>query len=163
MYRIPEAIIEKDYCLAWFLFGLSNSKLRDCLIFKGGTALRRCYFNDYRFSEDLDFTLIQEVPLKEVLKEFEEIFSWIKKEVGIQFSHVRQETSTYNTHTFYISYIGPLPGKAKEVKIDITYREILIDFEEEKNIIKTYEEYSDFLQNPTVKVYSLCRFQAFQS
>ncbi len=30
---------------------------RDALVFKGGTALKRCYFGDYRFSEDLDFTL----------------------------------------------------------------------------------------------------------
>ena len=27
------------------------------LIFKGGTCLRKCYFNNYRFSEDLDFTV----------------------------------------------------------------------------------------------------------
>ncbi len=75
MRKVPEAVIEKDYCLAWFLFGLSNSKLRDHLIFKGGTALRRCYFSDYCFSEDLDFTLIQEISLKEILKEFEATFS----------------------------------------------------------------------------------------
>ena len=72
------------------------------------------------------------------------IFDWINENSGIQFNHVRQEVSTYNTHTFYISYIGPLPGKAKEVKVDITYRELLIDLEKEKNIIKTYEEYSDY-------------------
>jgi hypothetical protein len=35
--RIPEAVLERDYCLAWFLAGLSHSKLRDLLIFKGGT------------------------------------------------------------------------------------------------------------------------------
>ena len=29
---------------------------RKSLIFKGGTCLRKCYFPDYRFSEDLDFT-----------------------------------------------------------------------------------------------------------
>ena len=34
--RIPEAVLERDYCLAWFLAGLSQSKLRDLLIFKGG-------------------------------------------------------------------------------------------------------------------------------
>ena len=55
--RIPEALLERDYCLAWFLAGLSQSKLRDLLIFKGGTSLKRCHFRDYRFSEDLDFTL----------------------------------------------------------------------------------------------------------
>jgi hypothetical protein len=32
--RIPEAVLERDYCLAWFLVGLSQCKLRDLLIFK---------------------------------------------------------------------------------------------------------------------------------
>src|SRR3989304_3790929 len=59
--RIPESVIERDYCLAWFLIGLARHRLRDILAFKGGTALRRCWFADYRFSEDLDFTLTQAI------------------------------------------------------------------------------------------------------
>jgi predicted nucleotidyltransferase component of viral defense system len=57
--RIPEAVIERDYCLAWFLTILAQHGLRDFLAFKGGTALRRCWFENYRFSEDLDFSLIK--------------------------------------------------------------------------------------------------------
>lgn len=57
--RIPEALIERDYVLAWFLTGLAGHPLRDVLAFKGGTALRRCWFEGYRFSEDLDFTMTQ--------------------------------------------------------------------------------------------------------
>jgi hypothetical protein len=34
--RIPEAVLERDYCLSWFLVGLSRSPLRDRLAFKGG-------------------------------------------------------------------------------------------------------------------------------
>src|SRR3989337_1555291 len=64
--RIPEAVLERDYCLSWFLVGLSRSSLRDRLAFKGGTALKKCYFADYRFSEDLDFTLIEETPWEEL-------------------------------------------------------------------------------------------------
>jgi hypothetical protein len=37
--RIPEAVLERDYCLAWFLVGLSISPICKSLIFKGGTAL----------------------------------------------------------------------------------------------------------------------------
>ena len=44
--------------------GLSQSPLRKRLLFKGGTALKKCYFADYRFSEDLDFTLSDEVPFE---------------------------------------------------------------------------------------------------
>lgn len=67
--RIVEAVLERDYCLAWFLVGLSRSALRDDLIFKGGTALKRCYLGEYRFSEDLDFTLAEPRELKEILAE----------------------------------------------------------------------------------------------
>jgi hypothetical protein len=38
-WRIPEAVLERDYCLTWFLIGLSQSELKDLLIFKGGTGL----------------------------------------------------------------------------------------------------------------------------
>ena len=44
-------MLERDYCLAWFLSGLGESDLKPILGFKGGTALKRCYFGDYRFSE----------------------------------------------------------------------------------------------------------------
>ena len=56
--RIPEAVLERDYCLAWFLVGLSRSPLRDILAFKGGTALKRCYLGDYRFSEEEDLMVL---------------------------------------------------------------------------------------------------------
>jgi uncharacterized protein len=57
--RIPEAVLQRDYCLAWFLATLATHPLREHLAFKGSTALRRCHFANYRFSEDLDFTLLQ--------------------------------------------------------------------------------------------------------
>ena len=47
--RIPESVLEHDYCIAWFLVGLSRSSLNKILVFKGGTALKRCYFGGYRF------------------------------------------------------------------------------------------------------------------
>ncbi len=54
---LPWEILEKDYILSWIVAGISRvDALRDTLIFKGGTALKKCYFGDYRFSEDLDFS-----------------------------------------------------------------------------------------------------------
>ena len=38
-------------------------------MFKGGTALKKCYFGDYRFSEDLDFTGWEGVPAGDEMKE----------------------------------------------------------------------------------------------
>ena len=55
--------LERDYLQSWVLAGITQVPvLRDTLVFKGGTALRKCYFGDYRFSEDLDFSALEEVP-----------------------------------------------------------------------------------------------------
>ena len=63
---IPWEAIERDYVLSWILDGISQTPaLRDTLVFKGGTALRKCYFGNYRFSEDLDFSALEGVPTGE--------------------------------------------------------------------------------------------------
>ena len=153
--RVPEAVIERDYCLSWFLFGLANSPLRDLLVFKGGTALRRCHFQNYRFSEDLDFTMVEEKPLEDVIAYLDDIFEWILEENGIEFGLGEKEDPHENNYTFYLTYIGPLPGKAKEVKVDISFRETILQPIQELSIIQTYDEYSDFIEDTTIQVYSL--------
>ena len=56
-HGLPWEALERDYLLSWILASISKVEaLRDTLVFKGGTALKKCYFGDYRFSEDLDFT-----------------------------------------------------------------------------------------------------------
>jgi predicted nucleotidyltransferase component of viral defense system len=60
---VPWEVLERDYLLSWVLAGLGKvESLRSTLVFKGGTALKKCYFGDYRFSEDLDFSGLKGVP-----------------------------------------------------------------------------------------------------
>ncbi len=60
---LPWEIIERDYLLSWVLAGISRLDiLNQTLVFKGGTALKKCYFGDYRLSEDLDFSALGDVP-----------------------------------------------------------------------------------------------------
>lgn len=57
--KAPQHVIEKDYALSYMLAGISRQpELSNSLIFKGGTALKKIFFGDYRFSEDLDFSVI---------------------------------------------------------------------------------------------------------
>ena len=54
---ISLAVVEKDFALSYVLAGIADEpSLAETLIFKGGSALKKLYFGDYRFSEDLDFT-----------------------------------------------------------------------------------------------------------
>jgi predicted nucleotidyltransferase component of viral defense system len=67
---IPWEVLERDYILSWILAGITEvPALRDTLVFKGGTALKKCYFGDYRFSEDLDFSGMENVPIGEAMEE----------------------------------------------------------------------------------------------
>jgi len=58
-WGLTEQIIEKDYVLGWLLWGIATDPtLGQAWIFKGGTCLKKCYIETYRFSEDLDFTVL---------------------------------------------------------------------------------------------------------
>src|SRR3989304_3130399 len=99
--RPPEAVLERDHCLAWFLVALSRSPLRERLAFKGGTALKRCYFGDYRFSEDLDFTLATETTFDEIRRELDPVFAQARRAAGTVFRFAREDRRPHkNSHTF---------------------------------------------------------------
>ncbi len=77
-YSLQPSIVEKDYVLGWILAGIyAHEELEESWIFKGGTCLKKCYFETYRFSEDLDFTLRNEEHLdEEFLRQvFEEVLA----------------------------------------------------------------------------------------
>ncbi|MBN1914816.1 MAG: nucleotidyl transferase AbiEii/AbiGii toxin family protein [Parachlamydiales bacterium] len=57
-------IVQQDYLLSWLLVGIyQQENLKSSLLFKGGTALKKGYFGNYRFSEDLDFSIISKTPI----------------------------------------------------------------------------------------------------
>lgn len=153
--RIPEAVIERDYVLAWFLTGLAGHPLRDVLAFKGGTALRRCWFENYRFSEDLDFTLTRPITLEDILVGLDEIFVAVKAACGLQIAFDREDRHSHqNSHTFYLRYQGPLPA-ANDVKVDITINEVLCFPLQDRPIQRTYDSFDDLPEGSTVKVYAI--------
>jgi len=153
--RIREDVLERDYCLAWFLAALSQSDLKNVLGFKGGTALKRCYFSDYRFSEDLDFTLLEAVPLEEILRRLGAVYRGVRDDSGINFAFDREDRQKHvNSQTFYLKYTGPLPA-GNDAKVDITVRERLVFPLAERPVLRGYDEFADVPENRLIKVYSL--------
>lgn len=155
--RIAEAILERDYCLAWFLVGLSRSPLREQLLFKGGTALKRCYFGNYRFSEDLDFTLASPIEIDSLLEGLETVYAEVERASGIVFRYARADRRSHrNSHTFYLGYEGPLPSTSvKDVKVDITIREQLVCDPKDRPVLRGYDEYEDLPDDAFVRAYAL--------
>jgi uncharacterized protein len=156
--RIPEKVLERDYCISWFLMGLSRTSLKDKIIFKGGTALRRCYFHDYRFSEDLDFTLLQSIAFDELKLQLEFVYEEIKEASNITFSFSRIDPNSHrNSYTFYLTYDGPLPVSSfqKEIKVDITISEKVF-YSPSKVVILKCDEFYDLPSDADgISVYTL--------
>jgi Nucleotidyl transferase AbiEii toxin, Type IV TA system len=85
-FSLLPSIVEKDYVLGWMLAGINaHEELSESWIFKGGTCLKKCYFETYRFSEDLDFTLRNEDQLDEEFLRgaFEEVIVWVTDQSGL--------------------------------------------------------------------------------
>jgi len=86
-FGLAPNVVEKDYVLGWLLAGISNhAELGSAWVFKGGTCLKKCYFETYRFSEDLDFTLPDgEMPDgAQLVQMFNDIAEWVYDQAGIE-------------------------------------------------------------------------------
>ena len=64
----PWEILERDYLISWIIAAINEKEtLQKTLVLKGGAALRKCYFGEYHFSEDLDFTGLRGAPRGDAL------------------------------------------------------------------------------------------------
>jgi predicted nucleotidyltransferase component of viral defense system len=130
-------VIEKDYVLGWILAGIyAHDELADSWIFKGGTCLKKCFFETYRFSEDLDFTLRNEPHLDEAFlkRVFAEVGAWVYDESGIEIPVDQQEFEIFQNPRGKlscqgkISYKGPVSPTRPlpRIKLDLTADERVV-------------------------------------
>ena len=161
--KVGPMIIDLDYSLGWFLHGLITvSKWNQSCIFKGGTCLRKCYFPDYRFSEDLDFTMIQLITLDGLGKWITQTAEWITDQLGpnflIQPTRLEIVNDEYGNETYQarIYYRGPLEwgGPPRAVKLDVTRAEIVALPAVEKPIIHPYSD-GNLFEGNHISCYSL--------
>jgi predicted nucleotidyltransferase component of viral defense system len=119
--------IEKDYIISWILQGIAqHGALSANMVFKGGTVLKKVYFSDYRFSEDLDFTLLEDaIENQQIFDWFSEVFEYVRGAANIPLERIEDNEHEDGGINFYIGFIGPLGGLGanKKVKIDISRSE----------------------------------------
>ena len=132
-WGLREEVVEKDYVLGWVLWGIgADPLLGRTWIFKGGTCLKKCYIETYRFSEDLDFTVLEDGPIEPepVLATVERVLDRVSQESGIDFSVRPPVCKTRPSGTSVegrIYYRGPrsAPGPAR-IKLDLTKDEVVV-------------------------------------
>ena len=85
-FEIVPTNVEKDYVFGWILFGLFTlSDLKETIFLKGGNALRKGYFENTRFSSDLDFGIPHDISQEKLLEEFNQICDFIQERAGVIF------------------------------------------------------------------------------
>ena len=162
-WQLRDDVVEKDYVLGWLLAGISaHPALTNSWAFKGGTCLRKCYFETYRFSEDLDFTVVNGGPDEpaDVQRIFEEVGQWLVAACGLELvvdstSFVRRQNKRGNPTTLgRIVFRGPRNARNDpKVKIDLTSDEIVSQPVVDREVFHPYTDATAPLA--TVRAYSI--------
>ena len=131
-------VVEKDYVLGWLLAAVNmNPVISKSWVFKGGTCLKKCYFETYRFSEDLDFTLQNKQHLSEdfLTAQFTSIAEWLYEESGIEIPPERLKFDIYTNprdhqscqgRVYYKSYFSKGKRNLPKIKFDLSADEVLV-------------------------------------
>lgn len=151
-----DKIIEKDYVISWLLLGLASSNLKKFLTFKGGTALKKVYFPHYRYSEDIDFTLIEDLEEKALIDSFRAVLRELEKSQAFLFNLKEERIERHiNSLTFYVDFVGPLQSRlgSRQIKVDFTVIEKIVFSTEERVIKASYSDCKGLKRK--LKTYSL--------
>jgi predicted nucleotidyltransferase component of viral defense system len=136
--KLALGTLEKDYVITEILKALSQvTTLNGLLVFKGGTALRKVYFPDWRYSEDLDFTVKHDMEKDELRQELDRWYQQVRlaSQVQLTTKMVHKPDGYARVRT---QFIGPLsyPGM---IFMDLSFDEPLcLDPEPRKVLAAPY-------------------------
>jgi len=135
-------LIEKDLILHRLLVELGEEeRFNENYAFKGGTCLTKCYLGYYRFSEDLDFTYLNQnefscktsTQIRKVLSskidDLCNLFENISKKIGLDFKLGKKDLKYVQFGgsdrfvTFKLWYIPEMGQEKSFVKIQINFSE----------------------------------------
>jgi predicted nucleotidyltransferase component of viral defense system len=132
-WQLDPGVVEKDYVLGWLLAGVAfHRATADAWVCKGGTCLKKCVLETWRFSEDLDFTLrpAAAYDVDSIEQILVEITAHVTGLCGIGFPRaeirVKPKRDKAGNPTFEgsVGYVGPMaiPGPPK-IRFDLTQHE----------------------------------------
>lgn len=149
--EISEETIEKDYLIELLLNYTANDKfLKKQLIFRGGTALKKIYFSDFRYSEDIDFIIDSGRNINKCVGQFSKVITRINRDFPVELRQESKFPQRGHLQLFIYYEIVPEIRSDKKLKIDIiqdstilqsSSRQIVFscnDFVKLKRNIKTY-------------------------
>lgn len=124
-----------------------DSKIKNYLIFKGGTSIRKIFFpGTWRFSEDLDFTVLPDTPPEIITAGLDAVYDILENESGIKYEGEINVPESGRAILGFIHFTGPL-GMKNKIKIDASRIEKMIDSPTSQTVTTTYEDLTNFTIN----------------
>ena len=160
-WQLRPEVVEKDYVLGWVLTAIgTHAETADRWVFKGGTCLKKCYFETYRFSEDLDFSLLPEAAYTKdgLAAVLADLAQRARQASGIEFPpeavSVRERKDLMGRTTFQgkVAYRGPLGiPSAPRILLDLTRHEPILDTPVKRRV---FDPYGDLPEAAAITAYS---------
>ena len=135
--KVPISSIERDYAQSWLLAHLPK------MAFKGGTGIRKAYIDNYRFSDDLDFTLLEHSNFSDLESKIQKAIQETRNASGISFLDNLKSEKVKNGYAFTVYFrILRTSGDPLKIKMDITKKENekIINPVQKRNILHIYSD-----------------------
>jgi predicted nucleotidyltransferase component of viral defense system len=145
--RFPAQTIERDYVLAHLCADIGA--IGDArLVLKGGTLLRLCYFADYRYSADLDFSAINGLNRSDAIAIIADAAAACRQRIDLPMLNL----SDTEDEAPWVMYIGPLGGaRPRRIKLDISDTELV----ETHRRLAIQPRWPDLPEDPAIEGYAL--------
>ncbi|MGV8944865.1 MAG: nucleotidyl transferase AbiEii/AbiGii toxin family protein [Lutibacter sp.] len=161
--NIKDIYVEKDYWVTFVLYNLYKSQLGKEIVFKGGTALSKCYHIIERFSEDIDLIILKNENqsdhyLKKKLKEITTAVTNLLPEIEVGAITHRVGMVRKTAHTYPKAFKGEFGQVRDTIIIEATRLGHHEPFETKKVSSYIYEMMLSTNQEKLAEQYGLLPF-----
>lgn len=124
--KIPAIYVEKDYWVTYVLFTIFNNEVGKDTVFKGGTALSKCYQMIERFSEDIDLVVLRkegetDSKLKSKLKIVSTVVDTVLPEVTIEGITHKMGMNRKTAHSYKKEFKGDYGQVRDTIVVETTW------------------------------------------
>jgi predicted nucleotidyltransferase component of viral defense system len=153
-HELSEANVQRDYVFGWLISGLyRTSSLADALVLKGGNGLRKGYFPNTRFSDDLDFTTEHGLEGHLLLEEFNGVCRFARDAAGVSFDIGRNRIvdeheidgtkKVFKMKLYFKDFLTGADHITLSVRMDVTEYDRLYLPVQERQLIHPYSDVAD--------------------
>lgn len=145
-HKIYLGTLEKDYAITNLLSIIARFPKLNSMVFKGGTAVKKIYFEPFRFSEDLDFTCSEDVS-----EGFANFIEGEMKTLDVKFTEIAEKEGKEESFRFKAKYFQ-FNGVTGSVRFDLSLRDDVLTDPITRLVLHFYDNLPNTFEIPTMSL-----------